>query len=433
MSEWSVLNTKMHYVQHPRQAENSLVYSKCEDKIEQGILNKIEKPELVDMSVEDNSVRERFCDQFEEVQNFLHLSDSLNDARDVSTTYLGTDQVMLKDHFIPECSFPIYSNSHTWGQLMGGQPFDMLLDTGASKCYMSTDFYKKNPQLHTLPKYKTMVKELRMGNGALSPAYFIIPVVFKVVSHKFEMYALVSDIKGSADIVFGMKNMFEVEGELSCRNSEFRFMNRAVPLFCLENISIKPKQKRYVKLAAPFVNYLSGNAITKITHGNSMKTVRIKLQNNVAVVEIINTSNKVLQFTKEKAMGIVDIRSLGYYTIRHCVLEYNLSSDFTFTNFNKLASAYEDMKMAKAQWKRKEKVKKEATNPKKVKVDLEDPYPWLPKDDPRRNMSDEEILRKFVDLSKSDMTDEEKEELMELILDHRDAFSLRDEIGNVPT
>ena len=367
MSEWSVLNTKMHYVQHPRQAEHSLVYSNCEDKIEQGILNKIEKPELVNMSVEDNSVREMFCDQFEEVQNFLHLSDSFNDARDVSTTYLGTDKVMLKDHFMPECSFPIYSNSHTWGQLMGGQPFDMLLDTGASKCYMSTDFYKKNPQLHLLPKYKTTIKELRMGNGALSPAYFIIPVVFKVVSHKFEMYALVSDIKGSADIVFGMKNMFEVEGELSCRNSEFRFMNRAVPLFCLENISIKPKQKKYVKLAAPFVNYLSGNAIAKITHGNSMKTVRIKMQNNVAVVEIINTSNKVLQFTKEKAMGIVDIRSLGYYTIRHCVLEYNLSPDFTFANFNKLASAYEDMKMAKAQWKRKEKVRKGTTNPKKVR------------------------------------------------------------------
>ena len=106
-----------------------------------------------------------------------------------------------------------------------------------------------------------------------------------------------------------------------------------------------------------------------------MKTVRVKLQNNVAVVEIINTSNKVLQFTKEKAMGIVDIRSLGYYTIRHCVLEYNLSSDFTCANFNKLASAYEDMKIAKAKWKRKEKMKNEATNPKKVRVDLEDPYP----------------------------------------------------------
>ena len=163
-----------------------------------------------------------------------------------------------------------------------------------------------------------------------------------------------------------------------------------------------------------------------------MLTVRIKLQNNVAVVDIINTSNRVLHFCREKAMGIVDIRSLGYYTIRHCVLEYNLSSDFTFANFNKLASAYEDMKISKAKWRMKDKAKGSNSDPKKVKVDLEDPYPWLPKDDPRRNMCDEEILRKFVDLSKSDMTDEEIEELMELILDHRDAFSLRDAIGECP-
>ena len=80
------------------------------------------------------------------------------------------------------------------------------------------------------------------------------------------------------------------------------------------------------------------------------------------------------------------------------------------------------MKKAKAKFRMKDKAIGKNTDPKKVKVDLEDPYLWLPKDDPRRNMSDEEILRKFVDLSKSDMTDEEMEELMELILDHRDAF-----------
>ena len=49
---------------------------------------------------------EIFCDQFEEVQNFLHLSDAFNDARDVSTTYLGTDQVMLKDHLCQSAHFP---------------------------------------------------------------------------------------------------------------------------------------------------------------------------------------------------------------------------------------------------------------------------------------------------------------------------------------
>ena len=60
-------------------------------------------------------------------------------------------------------------------------------------------FYKKNPHLHTLPKYKTSIKELQMRNGALASAYFIIPLVLKVVRHKFEIYDLAADIKGTTD------------------------------------------------------------------------------------------------------------------------------------------------------------------------------------------------------------------------------------------
>ena len=86
-----------------------------------------------------------------------------------------------------------------------------------------------------------------------------------------------------------------------------------------------------------------------------MITLRLKLHNNMSVIDIINMSNKPLSFTKDKAIGMVDIRSLGYYTIKHCVLEYNLSQDYTFANFNKMATAYEDLKLAKAKWNSKKK------------------------------------------------------------------------------
>ena len=42
----------------------------------------------------------------------------------------------------------------------------------------------------------------------------------------------------------------------------------------------------------------------------------------------------------------------------------------------------------------------------------EDLYPWLDKDDPCRNMTDEEILDKYIDLSNSDLTSHEKDTLM---------------------
>ena len=61
-----------------------------------------------------------------------------------------------------------------------------------------------------------------------------------------------------------------------------------------------------------------------------------------------------------------------------------------------------------------------------------DLYPWLDKDDPHRDMTDEEILDKYIDLSNSDLTSDEKETLMNIIKEHKQAFSFRDEIGKCP-
>ena len=55
-----------------------------------------------------------------------------------------------------------------------------------------------------------------------------------------------------------------------------------------------------------------------------------------------------------------------------------------------------------------------------------DPYPWLDEDDPRRDMTDEEILDKYVDLTNSDLAPDEKGTLMKIIKEHKQAFSLRD-------
>ena len=47
-------------------------------------------------------------------------------------------------------------------------------------------------------------------------------------------------------------------------------------------------------------------------------------------------------------------------------------------------------------------------------------------------MTDEEILWKYIDLTESSLDEEGKTELMEIILKHKKAFSLRDEIGECP-
>ena len=64
--------------------------------------------------------------------------------------------------------------------------------------------------------------------------------------------------------------------------------------------------------------------------------------------------------------------------------------------------------------------------------DNTDKYPWLAKDDPGRHQNDAEILYEKIDLKDSALTKKEKAKLMKMILKCRDAFSLRDEIGECP-
>ena len=56
----------------------------------------------------------------------------------------------------------------------------------------------------------------------------------------------------------------------------------------------------------------------------------------------------------------------------------------------------------------------------------------MTKDDPRRFQSDEEILYDKIDLSDSALSRKEKSKLMKMLVKYRDAFSLRDEIGECP-
>ena len=61
-----------------------------------------------------------------------------------------------------------------------------------------------------------------------------------------------------------------------------------------------------------------------------------------------------------------------------------------------------------------------------------DKYSWLDEDDPRRHQTDAEILYEKIDLKDSTLSKKERAKLMKLILKYRDAFSLRDEIGECP-
>ena len=61
-----------------------------------------------------------------------------------------------------------------------------------------------------------------------------------------------------------------------------------------------------------------------------------------------------------------------------------------------------------------------------------DKYPCLDPEDEGRNMTDREILEKYIDLKNSCLDKEEKVKVMDMLFKYKEAFCLRDEIGTCP-
>ena len=193
-----------------------------------------------------------------------------------------------------------------------------------------------------------------------------------------------------------------------------------VPIYPEKELILKPDEQKLVKVRAPFVDKISGLAIIKIIDGKTNSTLLIKLKFtcNKAVLDIKNAGKDTMILNQKEMIGIVDIRSLGYYKIKQGILQQNLSKYYRFEEAGKLCEYFNKFVHT---------LKKEREQTTSV-----DKYPSLDPEDERRNMTDREILEKYIDLGTSCLNKEEKLKLMDMLYKYKEAFSLSDEIGTCP-
>ena len=81
-------------------------------------------------------------DIYDGIQSDIVSSSRFDKTSDISTTYLGKIENMEgQDKLKAEESFPISVNGYTLGRLLDGTKCQLLLDTGASRSFMSKSFY----------------------------------------------------------------------------------------------------------------------------------------------------------------------------------------------------------------------------------------------------------------------------------------------------
>ena len=64
-----------------------------------------------------------------------------------------------------EESFPISEQGYMIGKMLDGTECYILLDTGASKSFMSKTYYIQCKSLHPLPKFASKTQRIQVGNG----------------------------------------------------------------------------------------------------------------------------------------------------------------------------------------------------------------------------------------------------------------------------
>ena len=196
--------------------------------------------------------------------------------------------------------------------------------------------------LHSLPKFASKRQRIHIGNGQCVSVLFIIPVIIDVHGHRFEIYTLVSEIHENVDLVLGIKNVFKLEGVINSRDCCFKFLNTLVPIFPEKEIILKPIEQKLIKVKAPFIDDISGMAIVKILDGGTYSTLLIKLKFvcNKAVLDIVNRGKDTMIFKPKQMIGIIHLRSLGYYKIKQGILQQNLSRYYRFEKAKKFCKDF---------------------------------------------------------------------------------------------
>ena len=362
-------------------------------------------------------------EKFKEVSCELNKSSNFEEHVDVTTTYLGRYMVQGEPQmFNSENVISLDGKEVTLGHLFDKTEVKVFFDLGAPKSYMSKGFYEKTEYLHRILKMKSSCTGIKIGNGAVIPVDFVFPVQIMIQGHLFEIYTIVAALHESIDVVIGMKNMVELEGILNTRTSSFDFLSRSIPIYPLNDLKVKPGGKVYIKIVAPFQKQINTRAIAKFFACDRILTFRMRFKHNRMVVEFENKGDKICELFKDRLIGILDLRSIGYYKVSYQRLISMAEEKFQLFHYAKAPKSGGKM----------DRYNRMSSESHRREVHHSDPYPWLAPDDPCRFQTDNQILYEKIDLSESYLTSKEKAKLMKLILRYREAFSLRDEIGACP-
>ena len=191
MEDWSILSDHVKYVRHDDESKtfhklniNTLSYHQ-----NKGLYQELEEKEIVMVGVDFGRSPERlkseYLDVYEGVYAEIVSTNRLDENPDLSTTSLGQVNMTRDTEVRAEEKFAITARGYIRGELLGGTDCEILIDTGASKSYMSKSHFMQCKSLHALPKYTSHTQRIQVGDGQYVGVLFEISVILTIKSIDF--------------------------------------------------------------------------------------------------------------------------------------------------------------------------------------------------------------------------------------------------------
>ena len=145
IKNWSIFSDSIRYVQHDQMTTQNLDFDTLDYRNHKDLYFQLkeEKRETldVDFSLYPDMTKARYLDVYEDVYAEMVYASKFDENSDLSTTYLGQTNMTRNTRIKVEERFPITGQGFASGKLLDGTECQILLDTGATKSYMSKSYY----------------------------------------------------------------------------------------------------------------------------------------------------------------------------------------------------------------------------------------------------------------------------------------------------
>ena len=169
MRNWSIFSDNIRYIQHDQVTPQNLNVDTLDYREHKELYLKLKEKKGetldVDFGLYPDITKSRYLDAYEDIYAEMVYTNKFNENSNLSMTYLGQTEMMRDTKIKAEERFPITGQGFTSRKLLDGTECQILLDTGATKSYMSKSYYLQCKTLHALPKFSSNTQRIQVGNG----------------------------------------------------------------------------------------------------------------------------------------------------------------------------------------------------------------------------------------------------------------------------